>query len=785
MLLRDVYIRFYKSFNFDYLRKSHPKAEPLPWEVTEEGYWYPFVRVALEDGVTTVVGANESGKSQLLGAVRCVLTGHGVMRSDFCRYSQFFAIDEAMLRPDFGARFGQLTDDDRVAVAASCGMTSPGEFSSFCLFRHGTGGVVVYLQEDDGWSRHEVTDLAALEGRLPRPFDIHADVPLPDSVPINLLATGELESERSRRQRQKLLDVLTGNSGWFASPQAVQKHHQQISDAFQLQDQADERRSKELQLAEDLLVRVAGVDRSAFEELMDAVKGGHEGYANGIVDKINEKLSATLNFPRWWSQDHEFALLLTLRDLDLVFTIRDRTGTEYSFSERSSGLKYFLSYFVQFLSHEAPSDGAQEVLLMDEPDAYLSSQGQQDLLRVFEEFAHPSTARPACQVVYVTHSPFLIDKNHAERIRVLEKGEGEEGTRVVRNVARNHYEPLRSAFGAFVAETTFISNCNLMLEGQSDQILLAGLSAHLRREGAPKTENLDLNTVTLVPTGSASHIPYMAFLARGRDADRPAVIVLLDSDKPGVDARRDLLRGGPKGRQVVAEKYILQIGDLAEAGVRIDNPGGLIEIEDLVPLSVAITAARSYVLEFLGSEEADKLTGLKPKDVRFGKSSSTHAAVERACKDALESSFHLDKVGFARSIVAIVGGKSNGRSNDDLGALENNFRVLFRLLGRMQREATRDRTAERTSSRIKRARDSFLLDHPERARREDANVLFEEIDTSLDSSLDAEQLRLSIRRLQTDFGLEEDVADDIEEYDRFKDALLTLAYQEQRAAQHP
>lgn len=782
MLLQDVYVRFYKSFNFDYLRKSHPDAKALPWELTKEGYWYPYVRVALESGVTTVVGANESGKSQLLGAIRCALTGRGVTRSDFCRYSQFFAVDEAMLRPDFGARFAQLTNEDRASVATACGLASPPEFATFCLFRLGGGEAYVYLEEVADWTQHPVADLAALESILPRPFVIDSEVPLPDSVPITFLATGELESE-TRKQRQRLFNALMDNLSWFSSPQTVQAHHQQISEAFHRQEEADERRSKELGLAEDLLIRVAGIDRSAFAELNAAVKAGKEGYANGIVEKINDKLGATLNFPRWWSQDQDFALLLTLRDLDLVFTIRDRTGTEYSFGERSSGLKYFLSYFVQFLSHEAPKDGVREVLLMDEPDAYLSSQGQQDLLKIFEEFAFPSDERPPCQVVYVTHSPFLIDKNHSERIRVLEKGEGEEGTRVVRNVARNHYEPLRSAFGAFVAETTFISNCNLMLEGPSDQILLAGLSAHLRRRAAPRTENIDLNSLTLVPAGSASHIPYMAYLARGRDADRPAVIVLLDSDKPGNDARRELARGGPKGRRVIEERFILQVADLPDAGVQIDNPHGPSEIEDLIPVEVALQAAKRYVLEFLGPEAADKLSGLESASVDFGKSHSTHAAVQAVCAGVLGSHFHLDKVGFARSVVAVMSDTEHPVDGDAVEVVEENFRTLFRHIGRMQREAVRDFSVERTSSRIKRARDSFLLDHPERARREDANILFEEIDTSLGSSLDADEMRLEIRRLQAEFGLDHDVADDIDDYERFKDALLSLAYQERRMAQ--
>ncbi len=78
--------------------------------------------------------------------------------------------------------------------------------------------------------------------------------------------------------------------------------------------------------------------------------------------------------------------MVSPREHELVFTIRDCTGTDYSFEERSAGLKYFLSYHVQLLAHQPPATGQSEILLMDEPDAYLSNQGQQDLLRILEAF---------------------------------------------------------------------------------------------------------------------------------------------------------------------------------------------------------------------------------------------------------------------------------------------------------------------------------------------------------------------------------------------------------------
>jgi putative AbiEii toxin of type IV toxin-antitoxin system len=506
------------------------------------------------------------------------------------------------------------------------------------------------------------------------------------------------------------------------------------------------------------------------------VDASKDGFANGIVERMNRELAGSLNFPKWWSQDHQFQLLLTLRDQDLVFTIRDRTGTEYSADERSGGLKYFLSYFVQYLAHEAPKSGAREVLLMDEPDAYLSSTGQQDLLRIFDDFANPQDpGRASCQVVYVTHSPFLIDKNHGERIRVLEKGEGDEGTRVVRNAARNHYEPLRSAFGSFVGETTFISNCNLMLEGLSDQILLAGMSARLRKQRVPSLDNLDLNTVTLVPAGSAPHIPYLVYLARGRDVDRPAVIVLLDSDESGNQARKALGRG-PNGKALIDSDFILQLGDLPGDDLVSTLPGGeVVAIEDLVPLEVGIAAVERYAADFLEPDEAAEVRGLKVKDVSLTDGEGTHKALERAVSRKLED-FHLDKVGFARSVLDAV--RSDERLTGAATTMDNNFRILFRELGRRQRQAMREITTEKTSAKIKRLKRSFILDHPAGATREEATLLLEEVEASLDNSVDAEDLKAQIRRVRRDFQLDEEPTEPIADFDGFRDTLETLVYRE-------
>ncbi len=111
-----------------------------------------------------------------------------------------------------------------------------------------------------------------------------------------------------------------------------------------------------------------------------------------------------------------------------------------------------------------------------------------------------------------------------------------------------------------MAETTFIGNCNLFLEGQADQVLLAGMSSLSRRLGKT-AETLDLNSITLVPSGGASQIPYLVYLARGRDVDKPAVIVLLDGDDAGKDASRQLARGY-RGKRLVKNDLVLSLDAL-------------------------------------------------------------------------------------------------------------------------------------------------------------------------------------------------------------------------------
>src|SRR6478736_2775240 len=122
MLLSAVLVRFYRSFNFDYLQKFMRSDTSIErWETVGDEF-YPYVTIPIEPAITTVVGANESGKTHLLTAIEKGLTGQGLGRRDFCRNSKFFSVEAGQLRwPDIGFEWTGITQTERQGVEKATG----------------------------------------------------------------------------------------------------------------------------------------------------------------------------------------------------------------------------------------------------------------------------------------------------------------------------------------------------------------------------------------------------------------------------------------------------------------------------------------------------------------------------------------------------------------------------------------------------------------------------------------------------------------------------------------
>ena len=770
MKLVRIDVRFFRSFNYDFERKSRDDLEPAPWEDREP--WFPFVRVPLETDVTAIVGANESGKSQLLHAVQAALTGQPIRREDFCRYSEMYSVQADEMRfPEFGALFA-LDEGERIA-----GVTAIGEARNFGLYRPGTAEP--FLVIDDERVKLPPAQAVKLAAALPKTFELKTGVAVPDSVSIAELAGKTRTRLHDRRQRtsvfQRIFDLTDPTEeavGRLVAPSLVPLNDEASADA-------ERRRREEFELARMLLVDAARIDARAFVELSEALASGREGQVEAVVGAMNTAIRENLNVQRWWTQDSEFDLILEAREHELAFTIRDRTGSTYSFEERSQGLRYFLSYFVQLTAHRLTLN-APDILLLDEPDAFLSSVGQQDLLRVLHDYASPEDGSAGSQVIYVTHSPFLIDKNAPERIRVLDKGAEDEGTRVVNDAANNRYEPLRSSLGAYVAETAFIGGRNLFVEGLADQVLIAGISAHMRRRNS-SLDALDLNEVTIIASGGADGIPYMAYLARGRDTVKPPCVALLDGDQAGRDAEKVLKRGEARKKRVLRDEYIVRLDLWAtDSGLTFDEGVGVEEIEDLIPAVLAHRAALSHLTRFLPVAEIDA-SKFALTDLQSAIKDGHHVwdALDTVYRAAFPGE-HIEKVGLARELVLLLDNSPDVPGADLLRA---RFGHLLAHLADALDAASTEEDQNRSDDKIKRTVKNFLRTHTKGITKRDAKRLLRELTDAFAHSDWVDEAVRQIGAIRNDHRLEDSTSPAVQDFDGFRDAIRALSEKERQQYQ--
>lgn len=764
MRIREVWVRFYKSFNFDYELKATPGSKAKPWQQLEDG-WMPHVRVPIEPDITAVVGANESGKTHLLDAIRIALTGEGLLQRDFCRSSSLFSVEHgSRLYPEVGLTLTPSEGEASVLRDSNIPIRKNGDL----LMLRSAPGVTVVVGSDEKRVDLTSTQASALQALMPHPHELKTEVALPDSVSISALAH-DGSRFRSRRERKRLLDIISS----FTSANDVTANAASL-----VPSNLEDPEAAAQQLGVDLLVRVARIEESSFQELQKAIAEEREGLVNGLIQEMNNSIARHLNVSRWWTQDPEFQLRVSPREHELVFTIRDRTGTDYSFTERSRGLRYFLSYYVQLLAHDRPAE-LPEVLLMDEPDAYLSASGQQDLLRVLEHQARPDDSDREDQVIYVTHSPFLINRNAGHRVRVVDKGARDEGTRLVKDATRNHYEPLRTSLGAFVAETAFIGGDNLFVEGISDQVLLAGMNARLLRLGTPPSQCLDLNQVTIVHGGSNVH--YMLYLARGRDQIKPACAVLVDGDDAGETMRKQIRRGGAHGKPTVSDDLIIDLAEWAGAasltvtdGVRVREP------EDLVPVSVAVAAARRYARYFLGLDETayKSLTEDSVTNLISSKDGSLWDALAEAFRTAFDT--EIGKAGFAKELLAYLTDSEadGGARPPGVPALDSHFgSLLLKLTDTLALARERESDARR-DQRLERIIDTFTADQPVGCTRDRAAVVLKRIDAAVDDTFAGDVIHAGTMRLRRDFKLAAEPLKNVDDYPDFLEQLKNLRHLE-------
>ncbi|WP_204106128.1 MULTISPECIES: AAA family ATPase [Spirulina sp. CCY15215] len=833
MLLKKLFVRFYKSFNYDYLKKSslEPSQEkPWEWVDLEKTLWYPYIEIPIDEKITTVVGANESGKSHLLDAISKGITGQGIKhqdqkderieREDFCRYSQFFTVTTGELKfPDFGFEWTNLSIQEQDKLRELASISPEINCESFFMFRTQKDTITIY--DTENLNSFVIEDNPSIQSFLPKILPIQSKVALPDSVPIQKLIDIDRNNSSSQNsafvfdleQWKEIHELLieistedeipcnqthttgqgyTDDSGDFRPTPNYTKDFFNISPKYKTPIETrnnlrkllrnkttTQQKQNEYNLAYKLICKVAEIDSESLDEILkNPYNVQKQGYVAAIIDRINKNLSERLNFPSWWVQDKEFNLVVSANNYHLKFAIKDKTGTTYSFSERSQGLKYFLSYYIQYKSHEPsanPPANQQEILLMDEPDAFLSSQAQQDLMKIFKAFSDNQNGKLPIQVIFVTHSPFLIDKNHPERIRVLQKGVEEEGTRLVNDMGRNHYEPLRSSIGSLVGETAFIGNCNLIVSRFSDKVLLAGLANYLNQFQVSDSETLDLNHITIVPAGDVSQIPYL--IDRFQiDTEKPAMVVLLNNDELSQKVSTVIRQSSTETKTALRKGKCIKDNFICHLEKGIANKATesqITELEDLIPPSIAIKAIQKYVRIFsdhdLFQESTQESTIENSLDPKLPLFENLYNFLEK-------QEIILDRLGFVKSLIDVLQENSLSESDDAVKEITDNFKKVFIKINNAKRDAELHFNQEKIGEKVGRFIKAFKLDHKQSARKVDAEELFKKIEAVLDDSEESSETRKTIDSLRRDYEITTDPLSQISvsdsDYHKFYDQDL-------------
>jgi len=268
--------------------------------------------------------------------------------------------------------------------------------------------------------------------------------------------------------------------------------------------------------------------------------------------RAEQQSSAALS--QVWSQE-PVEVHLNVTEDKLGIELRGPEGHYGRPGQRSEGFLWFLSFYLRYLA-PATREGKEprhRILLLDEPGLHLHASAQQDLLKLLEDAAHTT------QIIYTTHSPFMVNKNYPYRIREVRKGNETEGTRINNTPYHSRqglaWEPVRTAIGVTAGNSLFIAGQNLVVEGISDQILLAALSQRLTRKSGKV--GLDLDAVAISPAdGAQSAVPLAHFCASSCEN----TVVLLDADDEGEKAKKRLMKA-----KVFPENKILTVADAADA----------------------------------------------------------------------------------------------------------------------------------------------------------------------------------------------------------------------------
>lgn len=197
--------------------------------------------------------------------------------------------------------------------------------------------------------------------------------------------------------------------------------------------------------------------------------------------------------------------------------------------------------------------GNKLVILLDAPGLSLHGEAQKDLLGYIKE-----DLLPKYQVIYTTHSPFMIDPDNILNVRTVENKVTEDGAMLGTKVSDHPLKadaqtlfPLRAALGYGITQSLFIGEHCLLVEGKSDKLYLQWFSKRLIEQGRT---GLDYRWV-ITPVDGIDKLHKFVVWFAGNELDIAVFTDFHSGDKGKVNNLRELELLGD-GRVFSANNFV-------------------------------------------------------------------------------------------------------------------------------------------------------------------------------------------------------------------------------------
>ncbi len=508
---------------------------------------YPEAEIILEPKVTAIIGKNESGKSNVLDGLSRInflkanssaFSAEVVNRNCESGTENIYLIT---LKHDTKEIVNELHTDTLVEISKShCTVT--GGFLDYYL-QHvwpKFDAVVKYLDEINAnplqLKDQELTSYRTYKQELLKneQIDLYQIMSALEFFRTRIL---KLPSERRKTFENTLSsarDSWSDALGMFPMF-FYRKADKHLNTSYKLEDV--EKQLKGPAVAPDSLlydfVKLIGISPNDF---VTAVRSGSLPSQESLRRRINRLVNDKINTPfRNFYQTETITLDLGFNAGVVSFVVTSEDGEALMLSERSNGLRWYLETFIDAQANDIA--GRNVIYLLDEPGASLHVNAQRELLSLFQHLSEKGN-----QVVYTTHSPYMLDlqTDGVHRIRaVVKNSEGYTyiyktayDARISPDSQQDTLAPIINAIGMNLNDTfgPAKDKLNIVTEGMSDYIYLCTMA---------KVLGIDTERYAILPSVGASNCINICSILHGWGC---RYIALFDYDTAGVKTGGEYLR---------------------------------------------------------------------------------------------------------------------------------------------------------------------------------------------------------------------------------------------------